>query len=443
MSVRVSVLRLLPGLAMAMLAPLAAGAQTQNETLASAIAATLEGNPDMLAQRKSREAADEQLKQAWAAMGPSLSLSGSYSALTSRPGQTFPLANGNTSPPSGHFNRDSIGLEARQSLYTSGAQTAQRAQAEAGVAAETSRIDVARQQLTLDAVAAFMDVRRSRLEASSHAENVQLLKTEVEAANTRFEAGEVTRTDVAQAESRYAGAQADEAAAQSQQAEAEAQYARIAGRSPGQLAAPPAAPSIPASLDAALAIARQENPQLAALRSEEEAARRAINVSVGALGPNLSIVGNLGAVGTHVDPTSYRDRDASVSLRLSIPLYSSGLLSSRTREARIGAEKAHYATLSRERLIVAQTARAWSAITAARVSSAASERRVAAAELAVAGGAEELKAGTRTTLDVLDLERELLLARIGLIRAQRDEYIAITQLLVAIGRLEPGLFDAK
>ncbi|MBI1360543.1 MAG: TolC family outer membrane protein [Alphaproteobacteria bacterium] len=414
-------------------------AQASQETLAVSVASALDNNPELMSQRRTRAVANETLEQARAAMRPSLALSGSYSALNDKPGQSFALPNGNTFPPSGNYNRDTAGLEARQTIYAGGSLAAQRREARAGVNAAEAHLTGYEQQLVLDVATAFVDVRRAEAEVDIRDTNVGELKQQVQAASDRFNVGEVTRTDVAQAEARRAASESSLAAARARLETVRANFERLVGRPPVQLAEPPPAPAIPATLDEAVAIAMKENPSVIAMRANETGAREAVGVARGSLRPNLSVVGNAGLTDTYVD-NSYQDTSVGLSARLSIPIYEGGLLASRTRAAKLEADKARFDAMAQERQVTALVTSAWHTVVSARQGIEASEAGVTAAQTALEGAQQELSVGTRITLDVLDQERDLLDARLDLIDARRAEYVAVLQLLAAMGRLTPGVF---
>ncbi|MEP7211077.1 MAG: TolC family outer membrane protein [Alphaproteobacteria bacterium] len=414
-------------------------AQASQETLGASIASAFDSNPTLLSQRKTRGTADEALEQARAAMRPSLSLNGSYAGLDDKPGQGFTLPNGNNFPPSGNYERATAGLEARQTLYAGGSLSAQRRQAEAGVGAAKAKLTSFEQQLMLDVVTAFVDVRRAEQEVAIRETNTASLQQQVQAATDRFNVGEVTRTDVAQAQARHAGAQADLASAEARRAAARATFERLVGRPAVQLAEPPPPPAIPATLEEAINTGLKENPDLVSLRAAEQGAREGVGVARGALRPNLGLAANAGLTDTYVD-NSYKDTSVSVTARLSIPIYQGGLVASRTRSAQLNADRAHFDALAQERVVTSQVTSAWHGVISARQGIDASRSRVTAAQTALEGATQELSVGTRITLDVLDQERELLDAQLGLVDSQRAEYVAVMQLLAATGRLQPGIF---
>ena len=156
----------------------------------------------------------------------------------------------------------------------------------------------------------------------------------------------------------------------------------------------------------------------------------------GALAPKFDLVGNAGLTDTRYDQ-SFQDTNVGVLAEFRWPLFSGGLLQAKTRGAQLEADRARYLRMAAEREVTQETTTAWHEVISAREAITASASRVAAAEVALEGAMQELAVGTRITLDVLDQERELLNARLGLVDAERQAYLAIHQLLAAMGRLRP------
>ena len=218
---RLALAMLMTGISSPALAQAASGS---HETLGVAVDSAFANNPEILAQRKSRAQADETLEQARSQMRPQVNFSATASAENVRNGQFFTTPNGQTFPVQGGLGRDSVGVEARQSIYSGGALTGQRKQAEAGVTLASHQLRSEEQSLVLDVVTAFVDVRRAEEEFRIRSENVDALKQQVRAATDRFNVGEVTRTDIAQAQSRAAGSEAALAASRARLAAARANY---------------------------------------------------------------------------------------------------------------------------------------------------------------------------------------------------------------------------
>jgi outer membrane protein len=412
-------------------------AQVSQDTLAEAVDSAIGNNPELMAQRKIRAFADENLNQAEAQMGPQLNLNGSFGAEYTTVGRQVTSASG-TFPYDGEQQRATLGLQARQSLWSGGSLTAQRDQAMAGVTAAQAELIGAEQNLVLQVVTVFMDVRRAEREVEIRGRNVSSLGQQVKAARDRFDVGDVTRTDVAQAEAREGASKAELAAATSRRARARADYEQVVGRPPVQLAAPPQSPVLPASLDEAIAVARANNPAVAAARARETQSERGVDIARGRLAPQFDLVGNAGFVESRQDDT-FRDSNVGLVAEFRFPLFDSGLLQSRTRGAQLEADRARYDRMAVERSITAQVTASWNQLIAAREEIAASTSRVSAAEIALEGAEQELAVGERITLDVLDQERELLEAQLGQVDAERAAYMAAHELLAAMGELRPEL----
>ena len=412
-------------------------AQVSQDTLAEAVDSAIGNNPELLAQQKIRAFADENLNQAEAQMGPQLNLTGSFGAEYTTVGRQVTSASG-AFPYDGEQQRATVGLEARQSLWSGGSLSAQRDQAMAGVTAAQAELIGAEQNLVLQVVTVFMDVRRAEREVEIRGRNVSSLGQQVRAARDRFDVGDVTRTDVAQAEAREGASKAELAAATSRRARAHADYEQVVGRPPVQLAAPPQTPVLPASLNEAIAVARANNPAVAAARARETQSERGVDIARGRLAPQFDLVGNAGFVESRQDDT-FRDSNVGLVAEFRFPLFDSGLLQSRTRGAQLEADRARYDRMAVERSVTAQVTASWNQLIAAREEIAASISRVSAAEIALEGAEQELAVGERITLDVLDQERELLEAQLGQVDAERAAYMAAHELLAAMGELRPEL----
>ncbi|MBR9835332.1 MAG: TolC family outer membrane protein [Alphaproteobacteria bacterium] len=412
----------LSGLCAVLLAPGSASADTLNEALAIAY----QNNPQLAAQKQETAVAQEQLEQARSARRPTVNLSSSigYESIdTNRP----------ISFTAGDRPVATARLQSEMPIYTSGRISAGIDQAKANIGAVDSAYDSASQDLILQVVTAYVDVRSDRETVRIRESSVALLTEQVRAARDRFDVGEVTRTDVAQAEARLEGALAALAGANAALEGTRAVYAFLVGKEAGELEPPPPAPLLPASFDEALDSAMRNNPDIQASRFREEAASEGVRAARGASGPSVSLVGTASAQETYDD--NYRDTEITAVARATIPLYQGGLVDSQVRAARLRRDQARFQTDNLQRQVRANVAQAWFANIAAKSSIEASLRQVEAAEIAYEGAKEELAVGVRTTLDVLDQEQQLLEARLNLIQSERDAYVAAHQLLRAMGGL--------
>lgn len=287
------------------------------------------------------------------------------------------------------------------------------------------------QTVLLDAVTAYINVWRDIQVVEVRQANVRVLTEQLRAAQDRFDVGEDTRTDVAQAEASLAAARSALAAAQGQLEISEELFIIAVGELPGGPGGPGAVPALPASEAEADAIARQNHPSIRQLQHSVAADELALAAARTDYGPTLSLRATTGETfgGTQEGTSS------SITLSLTQPISRGGQLYSLERIA-LATLSASQAQLNQQvRVIIQEVGNAYARVRIAAAQIAASEQEIRAAELALEGVQEEAALGARTTLDVLDAEQDLLDARIGRIQAQADLYLAAYSALSAMGML--------
>lgn len=295
------------------------------------------------------------------------------------------------------------------------------------LATRQALIDV-EQQVLLDAVSAYMDVLRATAFVSLRQSNVRLISEELRAARDRFEVGEVTRTDVAQAESRLASARALLATDQGGFAVAREAYRTAVGEYPGALSQPPSAPRTAANVNAAKDIARQRHPLILQAQRNVTVSELGIQQARGAYQPTI---GARLRLGDDLDGNTTE----SASITFSQPIYQGGALAALERRSAAARDQARAALRQTVLGIEQRVGSAWSTVAVNVARLEAAERQIAAARVAFEGTREEARLGARTTLDVLDAEQELLDGQSAQIDAQVDYYIAVYSLLSAMGLL--------
>ncbi|MGE0409396.1 MAG: TolC family outer membrane protein, partial [Amphiplicatus sp.] len=403
------------------------------ETLEDALAIAYASNPTIRAERARLRATEELKPQAWAGALPQIDAQASYSRVkdtqTLSPG-VFGVGGSRTS----RLNPLSGEVAASQPIFTGFRNLNAIRQAQARVRAGGAQLAGVEQDILRRVAAAYFDVVRDMAIYESNRNNVEVLLRQKDEADLRFKVGEVTRTDVSQAEARLAGARANLAGAQAQLAVSRSLYAELIGAAPGTLEPDPALPDVPESLDAAKALAQQYAPALIAAREEEEARRRQVAIAKAAFAPNVSLTASYRYSD---EPSTFIQNDESLTygVRASVPLFSGGLNLSRVREARALHDSARAAVVEAERRAEASVTSAFEQLVAARTTIESAKAQVAANELALAGVRREAQVGTRTTLDVLDAEQEYLNAKVNLANAERDARAAAFTLLAAAGVL--------
>lgn len=339
----------------------------------------------------------------------------------------------------------SFGVQIDQMLFD-GFQTRNNVRAaEAQVRASVESLRNEEQNTLFDAASAYMDVIRDRKIAVLTEQNLQFLTEQARAARSRFEVGEGTRTDVAQADASRSAAVAQLAAAKAQAEASEATYHQVIGEEPGKLqAGQPLAKMLPKGMDQAIAIAAGDHPAIIATEHLVDAAAFAVKSNEGALLPQVSAsagvarsyrnteINGLPGVGSDSDGTN---NSASIGATLTIPIYTGGRVSGLVRQSKESLGQARIQVdVSRDQVRQAVVS-AWTQYVAARQSVAADREQVAAQQLALNGVIEERNVGQRTTLDVLDAQADVITAQISLSQDERDVVVASYAIVSAIGAL--------
>jgi outer membrane protein len=413
-----------------LIAVLAAGTASA-DTLREALVSTYKANPTLTAQRESLKATDA---------GVAIARSGGRPTVTGTLGVTRDLTR------SGRFDTGLSkgpfvvgGVDVNMPLFQGGTVRNDIKAAKSRVEAGRANLRAVEGDIFTEAVSAYMDVIRARATTELNGNNVKVLETNLQATQDRFEIGDVTRTDVAQSEARLSLARSRLIATQGAQVTAEENYRRVIGDNPGQLQPPPPLPPLPATADQAVRIALVNNPDLIAATKQAEAAGHDVNAARGTRLPTLSAIGSLDYARTTSGDTGGIDRSGtatSVGVQSRIPIYQGGLPGARIRQSQALEGQALESRIASERSVVANTRSAFAEYKSALDGIQSNEVAVKANELALEGVRAENSVGTRTILDVLDAEQELLNSQVLLVTARRDYYVAGFRLLNAMGQAE-------
>lgn len=414
---------------------LAMSAVAQAQSLEEALVQAYNSNPTLQAERANLRATDEGLVQARSARLPTVSADASISRQETESSSTFVIGNQQVQSTSETDSTPkNYSISATQAIYRGGRTSGAIDQATASILAGRERLRSTEHAVLVDTVTAFMDVRRDTEVVNIRRNNVEVLSQQLQAARDRFEVGEVTRTDVSQAEARLSGAQAEFSAAQAQLAASRAAYERMTGEPAGTLEEPPALPALPESLSEAAAFAYDNSPQLLAAQYAEEAARYGVTVARGSLRPEVSVTASATAARDSSFSGDERDTTSIVG-RVSVPLFTGGLNRSRVRAALASEDQARHQVNLARRQVTEGVTNAWSNYVTSLAVIESSRQSVNANEIALDGVQQEAFVGLRTTLDVLNAEQELLNARLTLVTAERDSYVAAYRLMQAMGLL--------
>jgi outer membrane protein len=400
------------------------------QSLTDALAEAYNNNPQLLAQRALLRSTDEQVPQALSFWRPTVNFTGqvgiSTAAVEGQPPTTRHLG---TRP-------NLVQLQLTQPVYRGGRTEAQTRQAINTV--ESARAQTLAVETTVfQAVAmAYLDVVRDQALLEVDRNNVEVLRKQLEATQDRFRVGEVTRTDVAQAESSLAQAQGTLVAQQGTLEISRAEYVRAVGHPPGRLTMPRDRPALPATLEEAVSLAANNNFNVISAMFAELAARDNIDVVRGQLLPQVSLVGTLAR--SYDQSATFKGitlNQAQVIAQLTMPLYEGGAIYSQTRQAEQTVGQRRSQVDDARRAAVQTATQFWSTLQAARASISSFAAAVRAAQIALEGTQQEALVGTRTVLDVLIANQQLLTTQSQLVTAQHDAALAEFNVAAATGRL--------
>lgn len=414
------------------------------QTIESALVRAYAANPTLSAQRAQVRVTDEQVPQALSGYRPTITatadagwqrsrVTGSQSGLGALSGIIPGLPQQKRVQIETTYPRGA-GLTLEQNLFNGFQTKNQVRSAESNILGARETLRNSEQNVLFDAAQAYMDVLRDYAILDVRKNNVQVLEEELRAARERFQVGEVTRTDTAQAEAAVSGAKSNVSAAESQLNTSRATYRQVVG---DDISRPRAAKSIdrllPKSLPQAIGLSQAQHPAILAALHGVDAATLQIRVVEGQLLPSLGLEASVQQ--RYGDGTADRTLAGSVVGRLTIPIYEGGSVYSQARQAKETAgQRRLEADVSRDQVRQAVVS-AWGQVQAATAQIASAQAQISASQTALNGVREEAKVGQRTTLDVLNAQQDLLNARQSLITAQRDRVVASYALLSAVGWL--------
>ncbi len=395
------------------------------DTLLEAMIMAYQNNPTLQAERANLRASDEAVPQALSGWRPNVAIvgSGGYNA-SSGTGVAGVKQRG-------LYSGD---LQVTQNIYSGGGTVADVKRAENTVRAARARLGITEQGVLLNAVQAYLNVYRDQSVVQLNINNERVLSRQLEATRDRFNVGEVTRTDVSQAEARLASARASRVQAEGALQISRGVYEQIIGKLPENLAKPDAVKRLPTSRQGTIDAARKENPSVLAADYDERAARDNVSVVESDLLPKVDIVGTGGRSVNQFSPGTTSDA-GSIIAQLTVPLYQRGSVSSQVRQAKQVVGRNRLLLIEAERSATEQAVNAWESLVSARAQIQSLNAAVRSNRIALEGVRQESLVGSRTVLDVLDAEQELLNSEVNLVSAERDEIVAQYQVLSAIGQL--------
>jgi len=415
-------------------AAIAAMPPVSAETLESAVVDAYRHNPGVEASRAGTRAARERVLQAKAQFGPSISADASYAYAWRRVTQ-----NGITALKQSGFTPQ-LSASIDQPLFTFGRLTAQRRIAEAGYSASIAGMRAAEQDMLANVVIAYAAVLRDEKLVEIARTNLAQLTEQLNQINARYSARYATETDLQQTRNRIFSGQAQLELAQGSLLASRNSFRNVVGHYPNTLAPLPQLPPLPSTVEDAQALGATSSPLLESARFDLSAAQGRIAQARGNARPYVGLQASLARAPITIESDDPRELNAQVQLGLTVPFYSSGLLSARIREARQLADAAAQQLEQTSRDVRENIASYWDQLAAARRALPAYNRAVTAAESALDGATQQQLAGQVTSLDVLDTARDLLVSRQAQAQSEAQIYVHHALLLGAMGQLRADTF---
>jgi outer membrane protein len=424
-----------------------APSQAAADTLLGALIEAYHNNPQLNAQRAATRAADENVSIALGGYRPRVSASTSISEAYIDTLSRSQSASGvnSYSRQTGENAVSIFGITGTQTLFN-GFQTGNRTrQAEAQVFAARETLRTTEQNVLLSGATAYMNLLRDTAIVELQQSNVTVLELTLRQTRDRFIIGEVTRTDVAQAESRLALGRSQLLGAIANANTSRAQYRQVIGVEPGKLAPGTSVDRFfPRTQAGAIARGLAENPLTTTAAYNVDAALLQVKIAEGALYPVVTATGSVTKTfGSTQVLNQLQSLSAIVGGQVTVPLYQGGSEYATIRQAKetLGQQRLNFETARDQ--VRENVVQAWGQLDAAKAQIEATQAQVAAAEIALNGVREEARVGQRTTLDVLNAQQDLVSARVALVTAQHDRVVASFTVLSSVGGLSPQVLGLR
>ena len=401
------------------------------DSLSDVLAYTYENSLNLSANRAGLRAVDETVAQAKSGYRPKVVAEGSLA----RSNYENTYADALFSQES-YLTPSEISLSFTQPVF-SGLSTVNAVKsAESNVKSGRANLLNTEQMVLLDATAVYMDVIRDEAVLNLQINNEKVLKQHYESYKKQLDAGALTRTDVAQAEARLAGATAQRIAAEGQLQISKANFFSVVGQEPQNLTDMRDISFLPPeSLEDAINQALLNNPKIKAAEYATNAAESLVKAKKGSLLPVISLGG---VVGRQKEQLSVEKSDFwQIGANLTVPLFQSGKEYADVREARQLENKFRILWAKTIQDVRAETTAAWEKYTSVKAQISSIEKQIKASEIALNGVIREADVGSRTVLDVLDAEQEHLDNQVSLVKAHREEIVSVFTLMATVGKMNP------
>lgn len=396
------------------------------DTFEQILALTYQNNPALQAERAKLRAVDERVPQALSGWRPNVQANADIGKTN---GNTQQVGNNNT-------NTSNTSINVTQPIFKGFRTTAAVESAEAVVKAQRANLLDAEQTILLNTAKAYLDVVQAQSTLAINTDNENVLQQQFNATLERFDIGELKMTDVSQAQSRLIAAKVSRLQAEGDLSNQKIIFAKLVGKLPGTLQQPDLKLSLPQTQQEAMRLSLEKNPKIISANYNAEAAHSNIKASKGNLLPEVNLIAS--ASHSNQDGNFYQqDNENTTALlaRVTMPLYKTGEDYSRIREAQQTEKQRRLENIDVTNKAKEDVFTSWQSLMTARLAMTGRQEVIQASQEALEGVKQESVMGTRTILDVLNAEQELLNAKVNLVRAIHDEALSSLQLKASIGEL--------
>lgn len=404
------------------------------DTLETALAKAYEYNPALKAARAATGAVDENVAIAKSGYRPTLTVEGGYSDSKINTNSTV---NGVAQRPVDGYER-TLAAKVSQPIFSGFKTVNSVSSAKSSVKAAQASLLATEQDILLSAATAYLNVMRDEAIVKLQKNNEKLLKKELDETRERFKVGEVTTTDVSQAEASYASAQSQRISAEGDLEASKAVYKQIIGEEPKGTEDPKAIEKMfPKSMDEALNYARIHNYDLNAAKHNLKAKKYDVKTNQGDLLPSVNAYAMAGRIKTQdyqydKNPTNNL---VELGVNFSIPLYNAGSSRAKIRQSKYYRWQAQEDLLNTQDALYSDITSYWEYLSANKAKIKSVKAQIKAYQVALNGVREEEALGNRTVLDVLNQYQYLLNSEVEEVTTRHDYYVSGLGLLQAMGKL--------
>ena len=338
-----------------------------------------------------------------------------------------------------------LGLQLDQALYDGRATRSATKSAQALLSSANAQLAITTQQIILDSVTSYTDVRRDVELIQIGESNLSFLNDQISLVKQRITLGSATKTELSQANAQQAEAVAQLAAANANLQSSRANYHKVIGVSPAELA-PAQIPDtlLPKTLEEASTFSNAEHPLLKKAMQTAKSAQHGIDLAKSALRPTVGLSARLERLQNDLPTSDQRHQDGvntSISIQLRVPIYQAGLATARVHQSRDVLMQRQQEVLIIQRMILADIETAWHQFIAAKAIVEASNTQLDAARFARDGKLREQSVGIASMQDVLLSQQDVLAAQVAIPQSRRDVVIAAYRLLHATGQLNLNIIS--